>query len=57
MEEKKTDHTHGRTGGPETPTAFNRRDVSHNTHPRGNQEIDRRDLDRSVELFSRVLGN
>ena len=47
----------GAPTNPQAPTAFNRRTVCHNTHPRLNQEIHRGDYDRSLELFSRVLGN
>jgi hypothetical protein len=45
-----------RGGTEQAPTAFNRRDVCRNTRPRLNQKIDRRDMDRSVEVFWRVLG-
>jgi hypothetical protein len=60
MEETTTNTQARRRAGGENdqaPTAFNRRDVSRNTRPRQNQEIDRRDYDRSIEVFARVLGN
>jgi hypothetical protein len=57
MEEKPQRTTAAPSGGHRKAPVFNRRDVARNTHPRGNQEVDRRDYDRSVEAFSRVLGS
>jgi hypothetical protein len=60
MEEHATT-TEVRPGGappdPQAPTAFDRRQVCRNTHPRLNPEIDRVGYDRSIELFARVVGN